>query len=222
MDRFMSVPEARRLEGLPTIIERDRSIPDELREWTPKSRLGVFALSRIMPRLPEDLALQLKELIAQTMVLETSLRLRKMFGPVVLEDHGVVSRRVVTTTGVGFLVDAWQNSVELEIMKYHGTGSGTTAAVVGDTALETEFTTETNPNSTRATGTLTEGASANIFKSVGTNTYDASVAVTEHGILSQAATGGGVLWDRHVFSAINLVSAESLESTYEATFSAGG
>ena len=78
------------------------------------------------------------------------------------------------------------------------------------------------PDSTRATGTTTEGASANVYRTVGTNTVDASVAITEHGIFSQAATGGGTLLDRSLFSAVNLASGDSLQSTYDATFSAGG
>ncbi len=134
---------------------------------------------------------------------------------------GLASTRVVTTAGAGFIVDAWQNSVELEIMKYHGIGTDNTAENVADTALGAELTTEYNPNSTRATGTLTEGGSGNIFETVGTNTVDATVAIVEHGILSQAATGGGVLVDRSVFAAVNMVSADSLASTYDFTITAG-
>lgn len=137
-------------------------------------------------------------------------------------EYGLASARVVTTAGVNFLVDALQGTVEPEILRYHGIGTGTTAEAVGDTALVTELTTQYNPDSTRATGTLAEGAAANIFRTVGTNTVDATVAITEHGILSQAATGGGTLLDRSVFSAVNLVSGESIQSTYELILSSGG
>lgn len=136
--------------------------------------------------------------------------------------YGVLSRRLITTAGVGYMVDAWQNTVEPENMKYHGCGTGVGAEAAGDTALGTECTTALNPDSTRATGTTEEGASANIFKSVGTLTFDASAAVTEHGLLSQAATGGGVLWDRSVFAAINVGSGDSIQFTYQATLSSGG
>lgn len=139
-----------------------------------------------------------------------------------LTDYGVLSRRVITTAGVGALVDAWQNLIELEILKYHGVGTGTTAEASGDTALVTESTTILNPDSTRATGSLTEGASANIFRTVGTVSFDGAGAITEHGIFSQAATGGGTLWDRSVFSAINVVSGDSIQFTYDMTASAGG
>ncbi len=138
-----------------------------------------------------------------------------------LEHYGVLSRRVVTNNGVGFLVDTFQNLLEPETMKYHGIGTGTNAEAAGDSALQTELTTQYNPDNTRATGSTTESASG-IFQTVGTNTVDATVAITEHGILSQSATGGGVLLDRSVFSALNLVSADSLQTDYRLTLSSGG
>lgn len=132
---------------------------------------------------------------------------------------GLASLRVVTTAGVNAIVDAFQNTVELENFKYHGLGTGTNAEAVGDTALQTELTTQYNPDSTRATGTTTEGASANIYRTVATNTVDASAAVTEHGVFS--ASSSGTLLDRTVFSAVNLASGDSLQSTYDLTFTAG-
>lgn len=134
---------------------------------------------------------------------------------------GLASMRVVTTAGVNFITDAFQGTTELEILKYHGLGTGTNSEASADTALQTELSTQYNPNDTRATGSLTEGASANIYRTVGTNTVDASAAVTEHGIFSQAATGGGTLLDRSVFSAVNLASGDSLQSTYDYTTNAG-
>lgn len=155
-----------------------------------------------------------------TMMSALSIRVRKASGEWV--DYGVVGYRVVTTAGVGFIVDAFQNIVELEIMKYHGIGTGTTAEASGDTALVTESTTALNPDSTRATGTTTEGASGNIYRTVGTLTADAQIVVREHGVFSQAATGGGVLLDRTVFAAVTLENGDSLQATYELTCSAGG
>lgn len=154
----------------------------------------------------------------------------KLFAKVIRGDGsslnlGLISTRVVTTAGVGFIVDAFQNLVELENMKYHGFGTGTGNEASGDTALGTEFTTEYATDNTRPTGTTTEGASANIYRTVGVFTPNSGgvLAVTEHGIFSQAATGGGVLFDRSKFSAVNLDSGngDSLQVTYEATFPAG-
>lgn len=147
------------------------------------------------------------------------LRVQRSNGETV--DLGLASLRVVTTTGVNFLVDAFQNLTELENLKYHGFGSGGAAEAVGNTALTTEFTTEYAVNSTRPTGTTTEGASANIYRSVATFTPDASAAVTEHGLFDQAASGG-TMWDRTLFSVVNLNgTGDALQATYDATFAAG-
>lgn len=139
-------------------------------------------------------------------------------------DYGRISTRVVTTAGVNAIVDAFQNTVELENFKYHGVGTGTTAEAVGDTALVTELTTQYNPDSTRPTGTTVEGASANIYRTVATVTPDSggTIAITEHGVFS--ATSAGTLLDRSQFAAINVNSAngDSITFTYELTFSAGG
>jgi hypothetical protein len=138
-----------------------------------------------------------------------------------LIDYGVLGRRLVTNAGVNFFVDAWQNLTEIEVLIYHGVGTDNTAESAGDTALGAESTTALNPDSTRATGSQTEGASANIFRTVGTVTFDGSAAIVEHGLLSQAATGGGVLWDRTVHGAINVVDGDSIQYTHETTINSG-
>jgi hypothetical protein len=137
---------------------------------------------------------------------------------------GLASMRVVTTAGAGYLVDALQNLVEAENMKFHGFGTGTTAEAAGDTALVTEETTQYATDNTRPTGSQTENG-AQVYRTVGTYSPDSggTRAITEHGIFSQAATGGGVLLDRSVFSAVNLVaSADSLQATYDLTINSGG
>jgi hypothetical protein len=136
--------------------------------------------------------------------------------------YDALSYRVITDTGVAFLVDDWDNSVtDFTTMNFHGCGTGVAAENATDTALGTESTTALNPDSTRATGTRSQ-PTANQYRSVGTLTFDAGAAVTEHGLLSQSATGGGTLWDRSVFSAINVVSADSIQFTYTCTVSSGG
>lgn len=138
------------------------------------------------------------------------------------QDFGLASCRVVTTAGVNYIVDAFQNLVEPENLRYHGIGTGTNAEAVGNTALQTELTTQYQTDNTRPTGTTGEQAgNANVYETTATITVDASVAITEHGIFSQAATGGGTLLDRSVFAAVNLASGESLQATYQLTFTAG-
>lgn len=172
-----------------------------------------------LARLAPEQLRRLAELLAANVDVR---RLPAHFGGLVL-DYGVLSRRKVTTVGVNFIVDAFQNLVELENLKYHGFGTGTNAESNGDTTLQTELTTEYVSNNTRPTGTTTEGASANIYRTVATLSPDSggTLAITEHGIFDQAANSGGTLLDRSVFSAVNLVaSSDSLQITYELTCAA--
>jgi hypothetical protein len=136
---------------------------------------------------------------------------------------GLASLRVVTNNGAGFIVDAFQNLVEAENMKFHGFGTGTNAEAASDSALQTELTTQYATDNTRPTGSQTENG-AQVYRTVATLTPDADVAITEHGIFSQAAAGGGVLLDRSKFAVINLVAAnpDSLQSTYDFTVNSGG
>lgn len=200
--------------------------------WTPRSQLGLSVV-KALPYLPNDLALQLAERIRQTLVVESALRVtvRRFLGlaekgaidprEVKLEHYGLVSEKVVTTVGGGYIVDAFQNSVELENMKFHGLGTGSTAEAAGDTALVTELTTEYTGN-VRATGTTTE-VSALVYQTVATNTLDSGTPnLREHGIFS--ASSAGVLLDRSVFAGIALdgTVGDALTTDYRLTFTAGG
>lgn len=139
------------------------------------------------------------------------------------EHLGLASLRVITTAGVTRIVDGLQSSAtDLSLWRFHAFGTGGTAEAVGDTALVTELTTQYATDNTRPTGSQTE-ASATVYRTVGTLDPDANVAITEHGVLTQAATGGGTLLDRSLFSVVNVDAAgDTLQATYDATFAAGG
>jgi hypothetical protein len=129
------------------------------------------------------------------------------------EDLGLVSTKVVTTAAVNYIVDALQaNTTDVSLFRFHGSGTGTTAEAIGQTALVTE-------TGSRVSGTQTEGASANIYRTVATIAYGSTLAITEHGIFS--ASSGGTLLDRSLFAAINVVSGDSIQFTYELTVPAG-
>lgn len=222
----------------PQIVIKNAWLPREVEDALKHKQSHIAkAVRQVLDFMPRDMpgareaAMELIARLSASVVWESRLHLTVLRGRHSLlnwndrrpiEDYGWVGWKVITTAGVNFLVDAWQNSVELEVLKYHGIGTGSTAEAIGDTALVTELTTEYNPDSTRATGSLTEGASANIFRTVGTNTLDGTpgAALREHGIFSAASAG--TLWDRTVYSAITLSSGDSLQSTYDATVSSGG
>ena len=131
-------------------------------------------------------------------------------------DYGQIGiGRLVTTAFVEYQVDemvaetsAWGD------FKFHDSGIGTTAAAITDTDIET------TDGETRATGSQLEGATGEIYKSVGTISYTTTKAITEH-ILANIATAG-ICLDRHVFSAINVENGDSIQFTYELTIDDGG
>lgn len=129
-------------------------------------------------------------------------------------DMGLIGMKVVTTVGVNFIADAFQNLEEVETFNYHDSGTGATAEAVGDTALVTKVETG------RTTGTQGEGASANIYQTVGTISYTATRSIVEHGIFS-ATPSGGTLLDRTVFASIGVDNGDSIQFTYELTLPAG-
>ena len=155
-----------------------------------------------------------------TLTAELEVRVHRASGE--WEDYGIVSYRVVTDLGVALLVDDWQaGTPRINDFKYAGCGTTNTAENQTDTALALESTTALNPDSTRATCTMSQ-PSANIVRAVGTLTFDASAGVVEHGIFNQSATGGGVLWDRSIFTIINVGSGDSIQFTYNLTVNANG
>lgn len=129
-------------------------------------------------------------------------------------NYGVLSRRVVTSAFVNFVVDQLQTETSVfGDFKFHDSGVGTTAEAAGDTGIET------TDGESRATGTQTESA-ANAYRSVGTISYTTTKAITEHGLFNDATTG--TLMDRSVFSAVNVVNGDSIQFTYTLTLTAGG
>ena len=128
-------------------------------------------------------------------------------------DLGLIGARSVTTAGVAFLVDDWDDdSQDITTMNFHAGGTGVVAENVADTTLGTEV-------ETREAGTKSQPA-ANQLRSVATHTFSGTFAITEHGLLS--ASTAGTLWDRTVFSAINVVSGDASEYTYTCTVNSGG
>lgn len=129
-------------------------------------------------------------------------------------NYGLVSTKLVTTAFVNNMVDELQSVSEWGDYDYHDCGTGTTGAAVGDTAMETQY------GGARQSGTPGEGASANIYQSVGTISFTGSLAITEHGLFNNLT--GATLMDRHTFAAINVGNGDSIEFTYELTCTAGG
>jgi len=147
-----------------------------------------------------------------------------MWGTVllVLSHYGLASMvagavaGIVTTAGVNYMATDFASggvTPTISGFKFHASGTGNTAAAVGDTAMQTDS------GVARVSGTPSN-PSANQYRSVATMAYTSTLAITEWGLFS--ASTSGTLWDRRVFSAINVVNGDSIQFTYTLTVNNGG
>lgn len=143
-----------------------------------------------------------------------SVRVFRKTGEII--DYGVVSTRCITTAFVELLVDKLQGLAgDLDTFKYHDYGTGDTAESSADTELETPTA------EAREVGTQVEGTSGEIYKSVATHAFAGTFTIAEHGLFNAATNG--VLMDRSVFTTpVPVNSGDTIEGTYELTFTAGG
>ena len=128
------------------------------------------------------------------------------------EDKGVIGRKMITTVFVTALADALAVAGSISTYKYHASGTGVGAEAVGDTALGTPCY-DTQDGAVNSTGNQSKAA-VNIYQTVCTLIYIISAAITEHGIFDQSAVSGAKLADRTKFTAINVVSGDSIQFTY--------
>ena len=129
---------------------------------------------------------------------------------------GGLSLGLVTTTGVNYMASDFASggvTPTISGFKFHDCGTGSTAAAIGDTALQTAAGTS------RVSGTASN-PSANQYRSVATISFTSSLAITEWGLFSASSTG--TMWDHRVFSAINVGNGDSIQFTYTLTVNAGG
>ena len=129
-------------------------------------------------------------------------------------DYGIVSRKKVTDVFANYLVDAMQTTGMMNLFRWHESGFSTAAESAADTTL-TAATTET-----RDLGTSTEGATANIYRSIATHTYQNASTVGEHGLFASSAAG--TLLDRSMFAGIAVSSGDQIQFTYELTVVSSG
>jgi chloramphenicol 3-O-phosphotransferase len=118
----------------------------------------------------------------------------------------IVVPNLVVTTGKNFIASRMKDTTDTA-MSHMGIGTGTTAAAVGDTALETQA-----GRVSLTSTTVTDNAVAYVATfPAGTGTG----AITEAGIFN--ASSGGTLLCRTVFSVINKGAADTLGITWTVT-----
>jgi len=120
---------------------------------------------------------------------------------------------LITTKGKESVADLLGDVNTISAFDYIAVGTGTTAAAVTDTTLETEIT---DSGMARAQGTntlVTTDTTNDTLQCVKQFTVTGAKAVTESGVLNAASAGS--LLARQVFSAINVTNGDTLQITWK-------
>ena len=120
---------------------------------------------------------------------------------------------LVTNAGFAGVASRLNGAGSEAAFTYIAIGTGTNAAAVGDTALQTEITTNGGARASATASRVTTDVTNDTAQLVVTFNFTGSFAVTESGVLNAASSG--VLLARQVFSAINVASGDSLQITWK-------
>lgn len=126
-----------------------------------------------------------------------------------------VMQSLVTTAGIQYLAADFLSSSSAHIgaFSYCDCGTGTTAAAIGDTALQT-------PAGTARTNGTQSIPTAGTFKVAGTINFTSTLAITEFGLFS--ASTSGTMWDHRIHSTITVNTGDSITYNYSCQCVAGG
>lgn len=123
----------------------------------------------------------------------------------------------VPTAGKALVAGRINGSGSPAAATYIGVGVGTTAFNAADTALETEKlvdgTTSATAHTSGSVSLVTTDVTNDTAQIVATFAFTATLAITESGVFNASSTG--TLLCRQTFSAINVVTGDSLQVTWK-------
>jgi len=125
---------------------------------------------------------------------------------------------LITNAGFAAIASRLNGSGSEAVFASIGQGIGTTAASAANTALETERTAAGGASTVHAVAAATASRvtttqTNDTAQWLGTISETATLAITESGVFN--ATTDGVLLCRQVFTAINVVTGDSLQLTWK-------
>lgn len=124
-----------------------------------------------------------------------------------------IKSNLVTTRGKQAAVELI-NGVTATPVTAIAIGTGTNAAAAGDTALQTESTTNGSARGAATTSSVTTSTTNDTAQWVKTFNLTGSFAFTEEGLFDNNTSGGNML-ARQVYSAVNVVNGDSLQITHK-------
>lgn len=127
-------------------------------------------------------------------------------------DSLVVSN-LVTSAGKAGVASRINGAGSEAAFTYIAIGTGTTAAAIGDTALQTEIASGGGSRAAATASRVTTTVTNDTAQLQVTFTFTTGFAVTESGVLNAASTG--TLLNRQVFSAVNVANTDTLQVTHK-------
>lgn len=127
--------------------------------------------------------------------------------------NSLVINNLVVSAGKAGVASRINGAGSEAAFTYIAIGTGTTAAAAGDTALQTEISTNGGQRAAATCTRVTTSVTNDTAQLVVTFSFTGSFAVTESGVLNAASVG--TLLARQVFSAINVANGDSLQITWK-------
>jgi hypothetical protein len=130
--------------------------------------------------------------------------------------HWATSKTIgnlITNAGFALAAGLLNGSGSPAAATYIAVGTGTTAAAVTDTALQTESSTSGLSRASATVSLVTTSVTNDTAQMTKTFSVTGTVAVTESGVLNASSTG--TLLSHQVFSSINVVNGDSLAITWK-------
>jgi hypothetical protein len=185
------------LVGMPTFVHRGAN--GEIKKLWNNNKIGSILLAFFRRHFAEGSYLHLY-----------GLRIPYLFG---YWGNELAIKNLITSAGKAGAASRLNGSGAEAAFTYLEVGIGTNAAAIGDTALQTAITdsglARAAATCTRVTTTVTNDT-AQLDK---TWSVSGTKAVTECGIFNAGAAG--VLLGRQVFTAVNVISGDSLQVIYK-------
>jgi hypothetical protein len=121
-----------------------------------------------------------------------------------------VQKNLITSAGLGWVASYINGAVPPSNMSHLGVGTGTTAAAIGNTALETEVLSRVAATKSVVTTTVTNDTMRFVATIQNVST---AKDITEAALFN--ASTSGTMFNRAVFSAVSLAATDSMQLTLD-------
>lgn len=130
-----------------------------------------------------------------------------------------INSNLITNVGFAGMASRLNGSGGEAAFTYIAIGTGTTAANVADTLLQTEITTNGGQRALATLSRSTTNVTNDTANDVVTFTFTGSFAVTESGVFNAAGANAGTILARQVFAAVNVVTTDAIQISWKVDFS---